>query len=197
MERLSTKLVIPCRNSPEGWEIVLPFYEMSDHYDECMFQTLKCPFFRTGLSCKWEGLASPLRNHIIEKHWLLASKYQTSKDYVMKIPLTGSWYHVMIFGDDVFFRFTRVTNGNVHLCVFYVGPKKMALVFTYTVSIESRKRDRILSMTCVARYYLDDIEGVLASEECCTMNKEFVFKCVNEMMILPVHLKLENCVPKN
>ncbi|KAI5704437.1 hypothetical protein M8J75_005279 [Diaphorina citri] len=66
LERIFTKLELPCRNFRFGCKVYLPKAKRDKHEDKCKFRQLKCPMH----ACPWTNSVLHLSEHLNQVHHL-------------------------------------------------------------------------------------------------------------------------------
>jgi Seven in absentia protein family. len=183
LENICRKVKFPCRHAENGCKEVLPMDAVTKHQSECPYGLYKCPFVIASLDCSWEGYIADMQNHIRSKHGEPSDSRDVQGTHIARLPkfeTASAWCQALFTMNEVFFRLSRVEDGFLYCCVFYVGPKDKAPNYSYRLTIESTEGNGSVSSCHQTTGYQIDVNETFRKGHCAVFHLEFAKTCVNE-----------------
>jgi E3 ubiquitin-protein ligase SIAH1 len=183
LETMCRKVKFPCKHAENGCTEVLPMDAVTKHQAECPYGLYKCPFVIASLDCSWEGFITEIEDHIRNTHVETSDARDVLGIHKARLPkfdTATAWCQALFTMNEIFFRLSRVKDGFLYCCVFYVGPKDKAPNYSYRLTIEKTE-----GKSCVSSYHettgcQSDVNDVIRKGDCAVFHLEFANTCVNE-----------------
>lgn len=155
---------------------------ISKHQAECPHGQYKCPFVIASLECSWEGHIADMKDHIRSKHVETGDYRDVLGQHNARLPhfeTSSAWCQALFAMDEVFFRLSKVIDGFVYCCVFYVGPKVKASKYNYRLTINNTDGKGCASACHETLGYERDVNEVFRNGNCAVFHREFAKTCMN------------------
>jgi E3 ubiquitin-protein ligase SIAH1 len=183
LENICRKVAVPCKYKTNGCTEVLPMDTISKHQSACPYCQYKCPFVITSLECSWEGSIADMKDHIRSTHVETGDYRDVLGLHNARLPkfeTSSAWCQALITMDEVFFRLSKVIEGFLYCCVFYVGPKVNASKYNYRITVASTDGKGCASACHETLAYESDVNEVIRKGNCAVFHCEFAKTCMNE-----------------
>ena len=183
LENICRKVKFPCKYAANGCAEVFPMDTITKHQAKCPYSRYKCPFVIADLDCSWEGFLSEMKDHIKSTHVEVSDARDVLGSHKARLPkfeTAAAWCQAMFAMNEVFFRLSRVQDGFLYCCVFYVGPKDNASNYSYKLKIENAEGKGSVSSCHVTTGYQSDVNETIRKGNCAVFHLEFAKTCVND-----------------
>lgn len=135
LEKLSTKVDLPCPNRDSGCKATMHGASIAQHQSVCTYGAYSCPFNCTGKFNRFI-LVQHLKNE--HKQIVTESIYNGHYVKIRNYSVTQKYTDIIVANTEVFVRTIVVINAIWYIVMQYMGPVRHAGTFSYTVKFKSR-----------------------------------------------------------
>jgi E3 ubiquitin-protein ligase SIAH1 len=183
LESMCRRVKFPCKYTETGCSEILPMDSITTHQSECPYGNYVCPFVIASLECPWTGFITDMKQHIKSVH----NEASDSRDVLgihnarlPKFETSSAWCQALFTMNEVFFRLSKVVDGFLYCCVFYVGPKDKASMYSYRLTVNSNEGKGSVSARHETLEYRRDVNEIIRNGNCAVFHCEFAKTCMNE-----------------
>jgi E3 ubiquitin-protein ligase SIAH1 len=174
LEKLSTKVDLPCRYKDSGCKAAMRGDSINEHQSVCPYGTYTCPF-----NCPGKCNRLSLVQHLKTKHkqTVTGCRYSSCYFKILNYSVTTEYRDVIVTNTEVFVRTIVIITDIWHFILQYIGPVKFAERFSYTVRLESRDSDvGSITITHRCQSINNDVNEICLACKCIMLAVEVV-KC--------------------
>jgi hypothetical protein len=198
LENICRKVKFPCKYNENGCTQTFSVDTVSKYQSECSHGHYKCPFHIASLECSWEGATADMKDHIRSKHVETGDYRDVLGPHNTRLPkfeTSSAWCQALFTMGEVFFRLSKVINGFLYCCVFYVGPKVKASKYIYRLTISNADGSGSTSACYNTQGYESDVNEVFRNGHCAVFHCEFAKTCMNEENELVLEEEIDSVSP--
>lgn len=137
LEKIAEQLLYPCKNYTAGCQGKYKLQDKTDHEDNCFYRTYKCIISQ----CNWKGFWQEILGHMNEVHSSIVIRGEIQVlQFNFSNPMNSSQNWIVSALDEIF-RVNlvySVQRSQIFGCVQYIGPRRSANNFMYTLEVSSR-----------------------------------------------------------
>ncbi|XP_018321922.1 E3 ubiquitin-protein ligase SINAT5-like [Agrilus planipennis] len=155
LEKLYSKLNIPCRNRFDGCKFVDVGRKIKDHEEFCYYGEKECPLQRIN-NCQWFGKMTSMIDHCKDKHSsnvFVANKQKLTCTNFYNCNSAKACYYILFEAYDELFKccWEIDVNGLMKWCVYYLGLPRNARNYYYEIEIMDQDPNKSPTNNIVVR----------------------------------------------